>query len=57
MGLLTSQDEATQDVLAVCRVDAAREAAEVAAQMAKEPLGQVGRTEAATPARLQKPGE
>ena len=50
MGLLTRQDETTQDLLAVGRVEAAGEAAEVAAEMAEEALGQIGGAQAMTPA-------
>ena len=42
VSLFTSQDKAAKDVLTLRRVDAAGEAAEVAAQMAEEALGQTG---------------
>lgn len=51
MGRLASQDEATKDALAMRRIDTAEEAAEVAAQMTEEALGQVGGVQAVTPAR------
>ena len=51
VSLFTSQDKAAKDVLTLRRVDAAREAAEVAAQMAEEALGQVGGAQPMPPAR------
>jgi hypothetical protein len=49
MSLLTRQDKAAEDVLALPWVDAAREAAEVAAQMAEETLSEVCRAQPVTP--------
>jgi hypothetical protein len=42
VSLLARQDKAAQDLLAIRRIHATGEAAEVAAQVAKEAFGQVG---------------
>jgi hypothetical protein len=50
VSLFTRQDETTEDLFAVRRVNAARETAEVAAQVTEEALGQVGGAQAMPPA-------
>ena len=51
LGLLAGEDKAAEHVLAMGEVDAVGEAAEIAAQMAEEALGQVGGTQAVSPTR------
>lgn len=51
VSLFTGQDETAEHLLAIRWAAAAGEAAEVAAQMTEETLGQVGGAQAVTPAR------